>query len=69
MLKKRNRRIITLIVCFLVLAIVSTIYINQYKNVEYQKTAPSVDYWRALKSSSVLIFSSAAVTLATASAT
>ena len=30
---------------------------------------PHVDYWNALKSSSVLIFSSAAVTLATASAT
>ena len=45
MLKKRNRRIITLIVCFLVLAIVSTIYINQYKNVEYQKTAGQIENW------------------------
>lgn len=45
MLKKRNRRTITLIVCFLVLAIVSTIYINQYRNVKYEKTTGQIKNW------------------------
>ena len=45
MLKNKNRKNITFIVCFLVLAIVSTIYINQYRNVEYQKTIGQIENW------------------------
>ena len=45
MLKKRNRRIIIFVVCFLILAFVSTIYINQYRNVKYEKTTGQIKNW------------------------